>query len=131
MAINPELCVHPMYVSDLNADDGLRINCTRLRISHRLRIETGRWARIAPENRLCQCGEAVQDEKHVIQDCHLTNDIRVKYNKSDVVFSNFIKSEMCKSDLCFITDILTFFAEYKTTDGDNDDENNDAILVNL
>ena len=57
VSINPDLSVHPMYMNDIDADDGLRIQCTRLRVSsHRLKVETGRWARINAEDRLYSCG---------------------------------------------------------------------------
>lgn len=32
VSINPDLSVHPMYINDIDVDDGLRIQCTRLRV---------------------------------------------------------------------------------------------------
>ncbi len=47
------------------------IACTQIRLSsHRLRVETGLWARIPFENRTCLCG-AVQTGEHVILKCPL------------------------------------------------------------
>ena len=61
--INPTFEVHSIYGNDVVAvDDYLR---TAFRTSsHRLKIETGRWARIPRERRMCQCGEGVQTEEH-------------------------------------------------------------------
>ena len=73
--MNPELVVHPMYYSNDIIDDDFRIAFTRFRLSsHRLKIETGRWARIPQERRFCPCG-VVQTEKHVLCECPLVNDI--------------------------------------------------------
>ena len=47
--MNPELAVHPIYLSHNVVDDDFRTAFTRFRLSsHRLKIETGRWARIPP-----------------------------------------------------------------------------------
>ena len=64
----------------------MRISYSRMRLSsHRLEIETGRWARIPRERRLCQCG-AIQDEEHVLLRCALTEPLRHKYGKP-ILFS--------------------------------------------
>ena len=56
-----------------------RLVFTRFRLcSHHLKIETGRWARIEKENRLCGCGTGVQDELHVLLRCTKT-DVRRKF----------------------------------------------------
>ena len=69
--MNPDLVVHPMYYSNDIIDDDFRIAFTRFRLSsHRLKIETGRWARIPQERRFCPCG-VVQTEKHVLCECPL------------------------------------------------------------
>ena len=47
--------------------------------SHRLKVETGRWARTPRERRLCECG-VLQDEDHVVFDYDKTNNIRDRYN---------------------------------------------------
>ena len=53
---------------------------TRFRLSsHRLKIETGRWARIEVENRVCDCGGGIQDESHVLFECPKTDEERVLY----------------------------------------------------
>ena len=79
--------------------------------SHRLKIETGRWARIDREDRLCQCGQAVQDEKHVIVDCPLVQDIRERYDRRAIDFVPFMNSQPTKIDLCMLSDIVQFYEE--------------------
>ena len=61
--------------------------CMRLS-SHNLAIETGRWARVAPDQRLCACG-AVQTEEHVICDCPYTGVIRADY--PTISFANIVR----------------------------------------
>ena len=51
--------------------------------AHSLAIETGRWnrrgqGRLPIDQRLCSCGE-VQTERHAIESCPLTNQLRVDY----------------------------------------------------
>ena len=55
------------------------VSCLRLS-SHRLKIETGRWARLPRENRLhvCSCGQ-IQTEQHVLLQCRLTQNLREDY----------------------------------------------------
>ena len=64
-----------------------RVEVTRFRTSsHRLKIETGRWSRIARERRLCDCGqEMIQDEIHVIESCRHLSDLRLLF--PDIVFT--------------------------------------------
>lgn len=79
MDINPDLSVHALYKpSDLYTPDSRRIEVTRLRLSsHRLHVETGRWSRIPRELRTCPCDStSVQDEAHVVLNCHLTVHLR-------------------------------------------------------
>ena len=49
-----------------------------------LAIETGRWNRrgrghLPVEDHLCRCGQ-IQTERHVVEDCLLTENIRSRYN---------------------------------------------------
>ena len=75
--INPELKVHDMYTRDPVIQEYQRIATTRLGLSsHRHRIETGRWSRVAREDRLCQCETGIQDEQHVLLSCPLTETLR-------------------------------------------------------
>ena len=50
--INPELTVYNIYEKGSKVPEHQRLACSRLRLSsHRLRIETGRWARLPIEER--------------------------------------------------------------------------------
>ena len=85
--INPMCSVHLVYTSRrFTIPEKYRLSFTRLRLSsHDLRIETGRWARIPCDRRLCPCGD-IQDEKHVLLDCPLSQTIRDTYADLDVSF---------------------------------------------
>ena len=86
LSMNPQMSVSQVY-SQLNPyiPEHHRVQYTRLRlVSHNLRIETGRWARLPREQRLCRCGQ-VQTERHVIEECSLTRLIRD--NNSHIKFS--------------------------------------------
>lgn len=78
LEINPTLEVCKAYSTDGRMLETHRIAVTRIRVSsHRLRIETGRWARIPRENRLCQCGDNyIQTEEHALLQCRLSQEIR-------------------------------------------------------
>ena len=90
--------------------DGLRIAFTRVRLSsHRLRVETGRWARIPHDQRLCQCGLEVQTEQHVLANCHLVDEIRSSYSNASVDFVNFMASHKSAQQLAMIERILDFY----------------------
>ena len=83
--INPDLVINPIYVEKHCINELHRMSFTRFRVSgHSLAIETGRWnrrgrGRLPFEERLCGCGQ-VQTERHVVQDCPLTHNIRQMYN---------------------------------------------------
>ena len=54
-----------------------RYSLTRLRLSsHRLEVETGRWA-IPFENRLCSTCQRLEDEFHFIFECSKYHDLRI------------------------------------------------------
>ena len=109
-AMNPELSVHSIYTSCDVFADGLRIAFTRVRLSsHRLRVETGRWARIPHDQRICQCGLEVQTEHHVLANCHLVDEIRLSYSNSSVDFLNFMASPKSAQQLAMIERILDFY----------------------
>ena len=87
-SINPSLSVHEIYrtpdVSELH-----RVSWTRLRLSaHSLAIEQGRWnrrgrGRLPIEERLCTCGQ-IQSERHVIEECPDTEQLRLRYQFTTV-----------------------------------------------
>ena len=86
--INPELKVHQVYKTDQYIDERKRSVFTKFRLSsHSLKIETGRWSRIAREDRLCDCG-GIQDESHVVFDCTKTEGVREKFVVSRQVYNN-------------------------------------------
>ena len=78
--MNPELRVHNVYESTTYIDERKRTVFSKFRVSsHSLRIETGRWSRVAREERMCDCERSVQNEEHVVFDCEKTEEIRCKY----------------------------------------------------
>ncbi len=77
--LNPMLSIHPMYRSGVC--ETYRVDTTRLRLSsHRLKIETGRWARIPRKERLYPCGDGnIQSESHILIHCEYTRHLRERY----------------------------------------------------
>ena len=87
--INPNFNVHGVYNSKVYIDERKRVVFSKFRTSsHSLKIETGRWTRIAAEGRLCDCGKGVQDESHEVFKCQRTIAMQEKYRISDVVYQN-------------------------------------------
>ena len=111
--MNPGLSSHSVYSPDSVLEDDLRIPFTRLRVSsHRLRIETGRWARpaIDRERRLCTCG-AVQTEEHVVVECPLVQHLREKYSLGAINFHEFVTAPKSVNELRYLRDVFDHFAE--------------------
>ena len=109
-AINPNLSVHEIYsLRQQYIPDYMRIPFSRMRLSsHRLKIETGRWSGIPRERRLCPCGE-IQDEKHVLEFCPLTDHIRQAYSDT-VIFPDILRNNVTLNDCKFIKDVCDNFA---------------------
>ncbi len=111
--INPELSVHPVYVSNEFVPDYKRQALTRLRLmSHDLKIETGRRNGIPAELRLCMCdSNAVQDESHVLLNCSLSRDCRARYNMLDFSsFTSLMKYKGKLGTLCdYVCDVLKLY----------------------
>ena len=113
LTINPSLSVHPAYVyKDTKIQEYLRTVFTRSRLSsHRLKIETGRWARIEPEDRLCMCGQ-IQTEEHVLLYCVLTDHIR-DLSPSNINFpitiSAFFDSMETNEDFKLLNAIMRYY----------------------
>ena len=103
--INPSLTTHAIYSKELSVPEQLRIACSRMRMgSHLLRIETGRWARIPKELRLCPCQEDIQTEEHVLLHCRNTRQLRDNFPllQKDTISELFQSPnvmDICK--LCF------------------------------
>ena len=77
--LNPSFSLNFVYTPESRVPEYLRISFTRMRLmSHRLRIETGRWTRpiTLRENRLCRCKCDVQSEEHAMLRCDLTRHLR-------------------------------------------------------
>jgi len=96
--MNPELSMHSMYYSPTVAvPDYLRVSFTRFRLSaHRLRVETGRWARTPREQRVCKCdNRSLQDERHVLFICKHTANLRMDYEimRHNNSWTNFYNAE--------------------------------------
>lgn len=90
-----------------------RISFTRFRVSgHSLSVETGRWnrrgsGRLPVDEHLCVCG-SVQTEKHVVEACPLTENIRQRHDVGSLedLFANDKPHDMtCK----IIHDILELY----------------------
>ena len=104
--INPELSIHSVYDSKVYIDERKRVTFSKFRTSsHSLKIETGRWARIKAEDRLCDCGRGVQDESHVVFKCNHTGPIREKYGINENVYEN-LSSMMCNHDPVQLVDFI-------------------------
>ena len=87
--LNPDLALHEAYTTSEYVNERERLAFTRFRLSsHHLKIETGRWARIDADGRLCNCGHGVQDESHVLFVCPKTANIRERFGVNDEVFSD-------------------------------------------
>ena len=88
-SINPNLRVHPVYTTKDYVSERARLTFTKFRLSsHSLKVETGRWSRINHEDRLCDCGEAVEDEFHVLFSCAKTEDVRRKFGIDVRLYEN-------------------------------------------
>ena len=85
--INPTGQLHPVYQAS-NIPEYTRVAFTRTRLgAHRLKVESGRWARIEWNSRTCICdGQTVQTEHHVLCTCPLTYHLRQQLPELD--FSN-------------------------------------------
>ena len=107
--INPLFELHNVYRRKRDyIPEHYRIAFTRMRLSsHRLRIETGRWARLPREQRLCRCG-LVKDEMHVLTDCPLVNHIRDAYGQ-DMNYPYMLTYVNDKQDCVYIHETLCVF----------------------
>ena len=75
---NPRMTIHKVYV-DPTVPEYDRKAFSQIRLgSHFLKIETGRWARIEREKRLCPCGQ-IQTGQHVLLQCAFTQSIRARH----------------------------------------------------
>ena len=106
--INPDLSRHEAYTTTEYLNERERLAFTKFWLSsHHLKIETGRWARIAAEDRICDCGQGVQDESHVLFACPKTATVRQRFGVNDVVYSD-IGELMCSME---VHKLVTFVYE--------------------
>ena len=80
----------------------------RIRLSsHNLKIETDRWARIPRDQRMCQCGEEIQSEEHVLLRCPISRHVtetfitntHYDYAHLEDLFRNMENKKL--AELCF------------------------------
>ena len=111
--LNTTMDVHPIYTTNIYVPDYLRESFTRLRLmSHNLKIETGRWSRIPPERRVCSCDNIQpQTETHVLIECTLTQNIRLRYSILDFTNINSLLNEATHiSMLCkYVHEVLNHY----------------------
>jgi hypothetical protein len=108
--INPQCSVHPIYhMYRTYVPEYLRVMFTRLRlVSHNLRIETGRWARLERARRTCTCdNHHVQTEQHALFECPLTEHLREINNYWDfeMLFNDEDYVRVCR----FIYTVINIF----------------------
>ena len=93
------------YTDKVFVDELERVNWTRMRLSsHSLAVEVGRWNRrgrgtLPMEERLCVCGQ-VQTERHVIEICPRTENIREQWNVSSM--TNLLSEREDFNNVCHI-----------------------------
>ncbi len=70
--------------------------------SQHLKIETGRWARITPEQQTCTCTMGIQNEEYVMLTCPISQPLRqmkqMNYDGMSELFKHDILQleEYCK-----------------------------------
>ena len=110
ITLNPNLEAHPIYSScPNNVPDFLRINFSRFRLlSHRLKVELGRWNGVPHENRHCECKGGIQDEDHIFS-CSLVASIFSKYGKEHYASPNDLFHNTDSADLEILYEILQWY----------------------
>ena len=109
--LNPDLSTHTAY-GKICIPDYVRVSFTRLRVmSHNLKVETGRWSRLARENRVCQCDRScVQDEKHVLLECPMSAPLRQRYSMLPFdSMGSLIRNADTVNTCRFIYDVLKIY----------------------
>ena len=111
-SLNPNLETHHIYHATHFIPEYERLVFTRIRLqSHYLKVETDRW-KIPPipyENRICFCNNGVQNEKHIIESCIISQIIRD--NNPDVWFnSSYVLNRLESGKAChLIYKIYSFY----------------------
>lgn len=93
--LNPSLSVLDAYSTDKYIPDIYRTSIARLRLmSHKLRVEMGRWHPTPANLRTCLCDKiAAQTEEHVLMSCPLLDNCRNRYQILDFRNVNSLMSE--------------------------------------
>ena len=74
----------------------------------RLRVETGRWSKEALEERFCKvciCGP-IEDEKHVLLDCFIYDDIREKLFHDIKLATNYDLNVMAEDNYALLSILI-------------------------
>lgn len=102
-ALNRHLKPLDIYTTHTGIQEHKRIELCRFRLSsHNLKVETGRWARIPLENRLCDCESGgVQDEEHVVAVCAKLTDLRTRYDVLTFEIRDFFSDPIRAADFIF------------------------------
>ena len=110
--LNPGLNTHNVYGKTIYIPDYLRISFTRMRLmSHRLKIETGRWSRIPVEGRVCQCDRtSIQDESHVLLVCNISAHLRTEFSMLSFISMNSLINSSDSYNMCkYIHKVLKLY----------------------
>lgn len=107
--INHRMDMHEVYAREYKKSfvpEPYRMAFTRMRTSsHKLRVETGRWARLNRNDRLCKCREAVGDEEHALTHCRLTQSLRDTYEET-IAFPDILINANSEKEFKYIYDVL-------------------------
>ena len=102
MNINPSLDSPSLYNQNQQIPEHHRKAFTRMRLSsHRLKVETGRWARIPRHQRLCACERDIQSEEHVLLHYPRTAHLRDRLTFSNIKTMMDSAGEPFVASLCF------------------------------
>ena len=107
--LNCELSTHPVYAQKHVIAERYRVAFSRIRLSsHYLKIETGRWARIERQNRVCPCDHAsIQTEEHALCFCALTENLRHQFPQLHYHNVNVLLSDHQNELYEFVFKVLT------------------------
>ena len=106
--LNNDLSLHKAYKSN-TIPEHARKAFTRLRLgSHRLKMETGRWARLPPEQRLCECGQ-IQTDEHILCHCTFVVNLRRKYTNVNFDSIENVMNSPCYDLTKFCYELLSLF----------------------
>ena len=82
-------------------------------MSHKFKVETGRWSRMPRERRSCLCNNnQVQTEKHVLLDCPITENLRDRYAVLTFASTHTLMNEKVHlKELCgYVYNVLSTFS---------------------